>query len=115
MQDAQMDLGGVAKRFALLCVPLLSVTAAVLFILYQTQAAVIEGLTTAGELQIAMSAVREVGQQFSSLVDDVRSLAAQAALHDVAGKDSEAQRRRRTGGERAGGRAGAEGGRGRGV
>ena len=96
MQDAQMGLGGVAKRFALLCVPLLSVTAAVLFILYQTQAAVIEGLTTAGELQIAMSAVREVGQQFSSLVDDVRSLAAQAALHDVAGKDSEAQRQRLT-------------------
>src|SRR3569832_1174802 len=48
MQDAQMDLGGVAKRFALLCVPLLSVTAAVLFILYQTQTAVIYGLTTAG-------------------------------------------------------------------
>src|SRR3569832_2288241 len=81
MQDAQMGLGGVAKRFALLCVPLLSVTDAVLFILFHTQAAVIEGLTTAGELQIAMSAVREVGQQFSSLVDDVRSLAAQAALH----------------------------------
>src|SRR3569833_4717459 len=85
MQDAQMDLGGVAKRFALLCVPLLSVTAAILFILYQTQAAVIEGLTTAGELQIAMSAEREVGQQYSSLVDDVRSLAAQAALLDVVG------------------------------
>ena len=56
----------------------------------------IEGLTTAGELQIAMSAVREVGQQIFSLMDDVRSLAAQAALHDVAGKDSEAQRQRLT-------------------
>ena len=43
-----------------------------------------------------MSAVREVGQQKTSLGDDVRSRAAQAALHDVAGKDSEAQRQRLT-------------------
>lgn len=94
MQDAQIAVGALAQRFAMVYSPLLLLMAAVLVFIYQTQTSALTELTELDEQQTTALAARDVGQGLASVRGDIRFLAVQPALRDLLQLGGEPQRRR---------------------